>query len=261
MKEKLKNREALKSFFSKGQFPTEVHFSYLIDSMVNKMDDGFSKTDEDGLKLSPTGKKDSLISFFNNPADADPSWQFNLKKDEQGNNLSLDIPGQVKGEPVNNSRLFLAGNGRIGLGTESPKTDIDMEGTVGIRSRIGTHLIGHVDGDGKWQKIFPEPLKGIHAFEIVARIDGPPQRGKYALTHAIAVSTYGKGTNGIKQTRAYFGWFWNRIEFRWVGNSNFDYNLEVRTRTNFGFKSEQDKTPCQICFHVTHLWDESMFKS
>jgi hypothetical protein len=254
----MKNREALKSFFRKGQLPSEVHFSHLIDSMVNKLDDNYDKTPDDGLKLSPSGKKDSLISFFNDPIDQDPSWQLNFKKDGDQKNLSLGIPTETDGVQTTNSRLFLSSDGRIGLGTEKPQTDIDLSGTTGIRSRVGTFRIGSVSGDGDWKNVFAEPLSGIHAFEIVARIDGPPKHGRYALTHAIAVSTYGTGSNRIKQTRAYFGGFRNRIEFRWSGADNFSYNLQVRTRRHFGL--DEQNLPFPINFHVTCLWDDALFK-
>ena len=60
----LQNRNTLKSFFRKGQLPQETHFKDLVDSMVNKVDDGMTKTIDDGLMLSPIGTSTKLISFF-----------------------------------------------------------------------------------------------------------------------------------------------------------------------------------------------------
>ncbi len=57
------NRSTLKGFFQKGKVPTEVHFSNLIDSTINKIDDGFAKTVDNGLKLSPGGPV-KVLSFY-----------------------------------------------------------------------------------------------------------------------------------------------------------------------------------------------------
>lgn len=56
------NRSTLKGFFQKGKVPTEAHFTNLIDSTLNKLDDGIAKTVEHGLKLAPAveGQKRSL---------------------------------------------------------------------------------------------------------------------------------------------------------------------------------------------------------
>ena len=61
----IQNRKSLKGYFKKGQLPTEGHFHDLIDSSINKVDDGMSKTMEDGLMLAPIGESRKLISFFN----------------------------------------------------------------------------------------------------------------------------------------------------------------------------------------------------
>ena len=52
MGEKPLNRDSLKSVFTNGSRPNENNFGSLIDSMVNKVDDGISKNLKDGLILS-----------------------------------------------------------------------------------------------------------------------------------------------------------------------------------------------------------------
>jgi hypothetical protein len=98
----------------------------------------------------------------------------------------------------------------------------------------------------------------MQSFEVVARIAGPPGRSKYAITHAIALRTFGgKGSRSkIPQTRTYYGWFWNRIEFRWEG-STYDYSLQVRTRQHYG--SNDDGEISMIKYHVASLWDDQLF--
>jgi len=53
-KDKIFDRISLKDFFKNGTIPNEKHFSFLIDSMINKQDDGFNKDSENGLILSTT---------------------------------------------------------------------------------------------------------------------------------------------------------------------------------------------------------------
>lgn len=253
------NRASLKGFFRKGQLPNEMHFAYLIDSTVNKLDDGFSKTDPEGLRLSPTGSSESVMSFFENATDDNPSWQLNLKKSAGGGSLSFDhLTETDSGQPNREPVAFFGGSGRVGIGTDAPLTQMEVKHTLSVNSRIGTFAIGQVPGDGKWQDV----LTGIdqpRAFEILARIDGAKNSGKYAFTHAIAVSTYGGAHNSIRQTRAYYGWFIRRIEFRWTGAVK-SYNLQVRTRSSYGFADEATQTPYMIRFHITNLWDDSIFQ-
>ena len=70
----LKNRETLKEFFSKGKMPAQGNFEALIDSMVNRIDDGFSKDMENGLMLSPEGSSKSLIGFFRSIEQKSAAW-------------------------------------------------------------------------------------------------------------------------------------------------------------------------------------------
>jgi hypothetical protein len=256
---KLWNRESLKGFFQKGQLPTQVHFEYLIESTINKIDDGFNKTDANGLQLAPTGADSNVLSIFKAPSESLPSWQIGLQDSEKGAGLSFNsVSENVDGAAATrDTRLFLANNGNIGIGTTAPRTELDVNGTLGTGTRIGTYnKIDAVPGDGAWKDILTD-LKGIQAFEVVASINGPSKRGKYAITHAIALSTFGGSRQKIRQTRAYFGWFWNRVEFRWHGEID-NFRLQVRTRTNYGTKG--DNTQCMIRFHVTRLWDDAIFQ-
>jgi hypothetical protein len=260
------NRASLKNFFKKGQFPSEIHFAYLIDSTINKIDDGFSKTEKNGLQLSPTGDSDSVLSLFKDPVDEHPRWQISLKSGEQGEGLSIDAIGQDQnGRPRKKSSLFLSDSGRIGVGSHRPGTDFHVAGTLGAHTRTGTFKTGSVMGDGNWQDILTD-LQGTQAFEVVAKINGPEGRGKYAITHALALSNYGSRNSRIRQTRSYFGWFWNRIEFRWkkqaanpeLPDQPFRYKLQVRTRSNYGLSSKRE--PCLIQYHISRLWDDTLFQ-
>lgn len=258
-------RESLKHFFKKGKFPSEVHFSHLIDSSVNKLDDGFAKSEEDGLQLAPQGKSDRLISFFKHINDTHPEWQINFREIDNRNGLSIEsVSTDAEGKQISHSWVFIDKEGRIGLNNTEPQHLLDVNGTVGMHTRVGSFLAGSVPGDGKWYPIL-SGLRGLQAFEVVARIGGLKNRGKYALTHAIALSTYGRSKSKIKQVRAHYGWFWNRISLRWKakwqkeegGEGEWVYSLQVRTRSHYGnLPLTGEVVP--IRFHITRLWNDEM---
>ncbi|MFM7155248.1 MAG: hypothetical protein ACKOZV_14105, partial [Bacteroidota bacterium] len=80
---------------------------------------------------------------------------------------------------------------------------------------------------------------------------------KYAVTHAIALGTFGGGKNTIRQTRSYYGLFWNRIDLRWKSEGSL-YHLEIRTYQHYGLKP--DGTAYKIRYHVSALLDDALFK-
>lgn len=254
---RLWDRTSLKSFFGKGSLPTQVHFEYLIDSSINKLEDGINRTDKDGLQLSPTGQSNHVISFLKDPVAEHPTWQISLLNDENGTGLSFDnVTEDGDGKVKNVPRLFLGENGKIGVNTTNPRTDLQVNGTIGANARIGTYKIGAVLGNGEWHEIL-SGLDRPQAFELLARIDGPKGRGKYAMTHAIILLPYGKSRYRIKQTRAYFGWFWNRIELRCSGKVD-NFALLMRTRTPYLQNGEAN---IKIKYHITQLWDDQLFNS
>lgn len=253
----LLNRESLKNLFKKGKFPSENHFAHLIDSSINKVEDGFGKTPEDGLQLSPQGNHEPVMSVYERLDMPRASWQVKLLKNEEGKGLSFEKQTLNRENEVDSdSHLFLGNNGKVGINTTQPVSDLEVNGTVGIQTRVGRHF-GVVPGDGKWHPILCH-LTGVQAFEVVARIDGPKNHGKYAITHAVALAAFGgrHARKRIRQTRSYYGFFWNRIDLKWAGDTK-DYHLMVRTWQHYG-EDENGQTP-MIKFHLTKLWDDSLF--
>ena len=241
-----KDKATLKNFFKNGNNPTEAHFGHLIDSTINKIDDGFAKNVEDGLQLSPMGNSNKLISFYEDVRDANANWQIGINPDEKAKGLAFtDSNGK--------SRLFLGNNGKVGVQTPYPRTTLDVRGTSTLSTRIGGYLIGKAPADGKWHVVM-EKLTGCHAFEIVANARGVSDRGQYAMAHAIAVSAFGARSK-INVTQSYCGFFWNKILFRWRGEPK-NYRLEIRTRTSY---SKNKDKPIHINYHVGKLWDDNMF--
>lgn len=245
MNEKPLNRASLKSFFSNGKRPDADSFDNLINSMVNKVDDGISKSLKDGLMLSTEGKEsDRLISFYEKIQNEFPEWSLELL-DEQADGLGIVEPISDTEAPT---RLFLKKGGNVGIHTTTPKTTFEVNGILGSESRVGTYKLSEVPADGSWHNIITN-LDGCTAFEIMAQV-GKEKTGKYALLHAHALSTFGKSRNKIKCTQAHYGWWWNKIALRWVG-STYDYSLQMRTRSNYG----EDQF---IKFYITKLWDNDI---
>ncbi len=254
----LLNRDSLKQLFQKGKSPSENHFAHLIDSTLNKMEDGIGKTEKRGLQLAPQGSFDQVISVYERMDLPLPAWQIKLLRQNNARGLSFEkVATNEDNQEESTSRLFLANDGKIGVKTTTPWAPLHVATTAGFKTRVGTHLYGQVPGDGQWHDMLSN-LTGMQSFEVVARIDGPPGRGNYAITHAIALRTFGgKGSRRkIPQTRAYYGWFWNRIELRWEGSTH-DYSLQVRTRQHYGKNDNNEES--MIKFHVTNLWDDELF--
>lgn len=217
----IQNRNSLKSFFKKGQLPSESSFFDLIDSMINKVDDGMSKTLDDGLMLSPIGSSKKLISFYKSIEDKNPAWSIEINSGD--GNLNIN-------NHVGDSLVTLTNKGKVGINNNNPQHTLDIKGSVSMSGRLGNKYTGKVLGDGQWHKILTQ-LNGCHALEIVAGI-GKKKTGRYAMLHAFALSTYGKSKNKIEAHQAYYGVRSNRIELRWTGTT-YNYNLEMRTRNTY----------------------------
>lgn len=250
MKIKLLNRQSLKALFSAGSRPKESNFSSLIDSMVNKIDDGISKNPKDGLILAPQGKEsDRLISFYDNVEDELPEWSIELNQDDD-RGLSFVAPVT---EEETTTAIHLQKTGNVGIGTRKPRVNLEVAGTLGINAKVGTYKLGTVPADGEWHDIL-SGLDGCVGYEIMAQA-GKEKAGKYALLHAQALSTFGKSHNKIRKTQAHYGWYWNKIAIRFTG-STYNYKLQIKTRSDYGSGNK-------IKFHVTKLWDnqiQSLFK-
>jgi len=243
----LMNRQTLKNYFKKGNSPDEMHFAHLIDSMVNIVEDGIGRGVDDGFRISPQGYSKKLISFFENPRNTTPSWYISLN---ESNQKSLTFNENEEG-----ARFTLKEGGNVGIGTPNPIHTLEVRGSAAFDTRLGSFARGAVPGDGKWHNLI-SGLDEIQAFEVMARIRGRKGSGKYAISHAIALSAFGgKGSSpSIRVTSASYGGFFNKLQLRWSGEVN-NYALQVRTRRHYGL-NDQDGQPFMIHFHITRLWSE-----
>ena len=242
-----KNRSTLKHFFEKGSLPSQDQFRDLIDSMLNMIDEGFTKTPKDGLEISNPGDEEGLISFWKTSDQTQPVWSLRFDSNKT-KLLILD----------HNDRVVLSLNPD---GTIEISGNIKVEGTVSAEGRLGTHKAGGVPADGQWHRI-TDALSGCHAFEVVAGA-GKKSTGNYALMHAIAMNTFHpKGflfnflnlKRRIKCHQAYYRSLGNKLKLRWAGEMR-DYYLELKSNANYG-------DGVTIRYSLTNLWfDEDMRES
>jgi hypothetical protein len=272
-----RSRETLKNYFKAGSLPREEHFHDLIDSTLNMEDEGFVKTEEDGLRLSTEAGGTNLLSFFRDGQDeGDPLWQLGF--DESADALCFthrDGRAGPNGPPT----LSLSPDGRVGINTSRPERDLDVNGIVRMVGRVGVVPKRDVEGvadqdpdkpappvlaDGHWHTI-TGALTACHALEVVAGVGGKPREGQYALVYAVALNTFNPGgfylnpfgfnflhrKNRIRIQHAFFRSRRDMIELRWRGPKE-RYYLEIRTRRDFG--EDETGKPVRILYHVTELW-------
>lgn len=241
------NRQTLKNYFKKGGFATEKHFIDLIDSSVNSVDDGITKSSEHGLKLSPRKENSKLLSFFKRITQEDSDYSFDLN--------SNNAEGLSINNSDNSSIIKFNKAGHVGINTNNPNYNLEVNGTIGIKTQVGLYKTGTVPADGNWHYIISD-LDGISGFEVTAVAKGKVAEGYYSVSHAIALSTFGgkRSKNKIRTTTAYYENFFKRLSFRWIGEMN-SYGLQVRTRTNYGVSSET-KENYKIKYNIINLLEE-----
>ena len=241
------NRQTLKNYFKKGGFTTEKHFVDLIDSSLNIVDDGISIQKEHGLKINPLGFSTKLISFFKKSTQKLPEFSIEL---DQANAPGLSFQGENE-----KSIIKIKKEGLVGINTFDPKHTLDINGTLGMRSKVGTHAIGTVPGDGNWHSILSN-LNGVNGYEVTANIKGKLGSGRYSIAHAIALSAFvgSRSKNKIKTTVASYGSFFYKISFRWYGDI-YDYELQAKTTRHFGI-DEKTGSPFPISFNIIKLFSE-----
>ena len=257
-----RDRPTLKKFFRDGALPTAEHYGDFIDSMVNRIDDGFDKTEQDGLRIASIGASPTLVSFYNGGGAAEAAWsirhagtpgtrQFTHARAPVADMVAE--PSGPEGDPP--PGLALSGLGRVGVNVADPDWRLDIDGVARMRGRIGhPGPQPKVPADGRWHDITGH-LTGCNAFEIMAGAGGPTGRGRYALMHAIALNAYNPRNpvlnwlfrrRPIRRQNAMFGSFADRLRLRWTGTSR-DYRLQIRTNSNFG-------PGIVIRYYVTRLW-------
>lgn len=248
--DKVYGREELKKYFRNGNIPSENHFGFLIDSVINKQDDGITKDEVHGLHIFKPELSKRLITFFNSIDEVEPF--FLIEKDDKGipclKFVPYSDPANTGVDQGDESSFFFHDEGRLGIGKRSePNHKLDVKGFVAMEGRMGTYKKGSVPADGAWHTVVRD-LDNCQAFEVVARA-GDRGKGKFAMLHAIALSTYGRSKSRIRKTSAHYGFFWNKLKLRWKGDSTHKYHLQLRANSNYG-------DDVKIFYSITKLWDD-----
>ena len=261
-----RNRKTLAEHFTEGSLPTQEAFADLIDSTINIVDDGFEKNASEGLKLAQVDENAKLLSFYDEITVRSPVWTMALSAPStayaHGNYKNLTV--SWGGNPEN--RLILSSvpeieapetegavvphRLRMGINRPSPQHEMDVGGVVAADGRIGRRAPDgfEVRADGQWHPI-TKPLDGCHAFEIMAGI-GKPKSGKYALTHAFAVSTFNSKHSSITSHQARFSSRCDQLDLRWQGTTH-EYVLEMRTRCSYEQHANEE---IFVQYYLTQLW-------
>ncbi|MCT4616105.1 MAG: hypothetical protein N4A49_14675 [Marinifilaceae bacterium] len=242
-----RNRATLKEYFRQGEMPSEEHFSDLIDSMVNIVDEGAENTSENGLCVHPINNEGRLIGFFKKITDKLPLFSFNLAKTTDSLVISRSDEQDEDKEDIT---FCIDSKGRVGIGDEAKEYQVETTGMVGMAGRAGTFIRTVLPADGKWQNI-TNPLKGCWALEIVAAC-GNPKRNGFALAVGKVINCFGKRpVIDIKQS--WYGSNCKKLMFRWLKLKEGNI-LQVKSRCDY-----HDDTKIKI--NVSKLWDQEIINT
>lgn len=235
-----RNRETLRGFFSAGMLPTQDHFGDLIESMLNMDDEGFRKSEKNGVEISAPAGYDALISLYRDQNKHTALWSiaYGGKADQLVFNAA-SVSAAADTPPT----LALDARKRVGIGTDDPQQALDVAGVIACDGRIGRAPPRQPMADGEWHDL-TDTLHGCQAFEVMAGA-GRPNGGRFALLHATALNAYNPGFNWldligarrrIRQQSMWFGRRCDQLELRWSGTAGRDagYTLQVRSKCHYG---------------------------
>lgn len=205
------DRKSLKYHFREGARPLSKDFATLIDSMVNKHDDGFRKDSKNGLTISSAEGNSALLSFARGLS-GDPSWKIAFTKEKEqsiGVNYLAQLGDKNDIPIITIDATKGSKRGRhlepgIGINRDTAEYALDVNGAVRTQGRYGTEPGEPILANGKWHAI-TEDLYGCNVLEVVAGVGGGPQQGRYALIRAIVINAYGPRR----------GWFREWL-YRWL---------------------------------------------
>jgi hypothetical protein len=235
-----RNRETLRGFFSAGMLPTQDHFGDLIESMLNMDDEGFRKSEANGLEISTPAGYDALLSFYRDQNKHTALWSaaYGGKADQLVFNAG-GVAASADSAPV----LALDARARVGVGTADPQHALDVAGVIASDGRVGRAPARQPMADGEWHDL-TNTLRGCQAFEVLAGA-GRPNGGRFALLHATALNAYNPAFSWldllglrrrIRQQSMWFGRRCDQLELRWSGSRGRDaaYTLQIRSKCNYG---------------------------
>lgn len=221
-----RDRKTLKSYFEKGDVPTEKQFADLIDSVPNFAEDGI-KREDGGWSFYPTSDKPLRLSLRESQA-GNAVWTLELTPEK-----SLTITnekGKTVMELAQDRSVTFHGTVRQDGDTPSPAPEPSGEGYITLPA------------DKQWHDL-PVDLSregfGCRVFNIYAAFRNP-DLGLNKLTLATAV-WQDFAMNRIKSPQKHW-WGWSGgVKIRWQV-SDGALHLQVRSRR----ASEKGKIHCRI---------------
>lgn len=263
-----RNRSTLRNYFRVGAMPTAEHFTDLIDSSLNTLEEGFDKTAEQGFKVSALSDKPNLVTFSRDSEPDDSLWTISFDKHVDSllfkKGLDAKTAESKEGQTKSPAVLSMTQQGFVGINNSQPKQTLDISGVIKSDGRVGSQLGEDKDipANGNWHNISPK-LDGCHSFEVNAGV-GIKRSGRYALIHAHALNTcnptgfwfnFFNFKNPIKCQHAYFNSPADKLKLRWVTaemdeNDNPAYRpyyLQIRSNSDYG-------EGIFIRYHITQLW-------
>ncbi len=262
------NRSTLINYFHVGAMPTTEHFTDLIDSSLNILDQGFDKTAEQGFNISALSKEPNLVTFSRDSTPSKGLWTISFDQDVDSllfkKTLDEKQVNHKEGRNKASAVLSMTQQGFVGINNSKPEQSLDISGVLKSDGRIGSQLgiDKNIPADGSWHNISPK-LDGCQLLEINAGV-GIKRSGRYALIHAHALNTCNPTgfwfnlfnfKNPIKCQHAYYNSPADKLKLRWVTaetdeNTNPAYRpyyLQIRSNTDYG-------EGIFIRYHITQLW-------
>nr|DAM97687.1 MAG TPA: hypothetical protein [Caudoviricetes sp.] len=219
-----KDRHTLKSYFQKGDVPTEEQFAELIDSVPNIVDDGEAVRTEDGWALYP--RKGGKMGVSLHEAAGDPAaWKLTLTSDK---GLAIkNEAGEALLELKQDKNIVLHASVQQEGGGDEPEPDPQ------------DYLV--IEADKKWAtlKEITDIKESSRVYTVMA-LYRDREFGICKLTRAIAICL-----NNVEQwvespRKHWWGWS-GYIRLRWQADRDKTY-LQIRSTSN----SYSGKIYCRV---------------
>lgn len=209
-----KDRHTLKSYFQKGDVPTEEQFAELIDSVPNIVDDGEAVRTEDGWALYP--RKGGKMGVSLHEAAGEPAaWKLTLTSDK---GLAIkNEAGEALLELKQDKNIVLHASVQQEGGGDEPEPDPQ------------DYLV--IEADKKWAtlKEITDIKESSRVYTVMA-LYRDREFGICKLTRAIAICL-----NNVEQwvespRKHWWGWS-GYIRLRWQADRDKTY-LQIRSTSN-----------------------------
>ena len=219
-----KDRHTLKSYFQKGDVPTEEQFAELIDSVPNIVDDGEAVRTEDGWALYP--RKGGKMGVSLHEAAGEPAaWKLTLTSDK---GLAIkNEAGEALLELKQDKNIVLHASVQQEGGGDEPEPDPQ------------DYLV--IEADKKWAtlKEITDIKESSRVYTVMA-LYRDREFGICKLTRAIAICL-----NNVEQwvespRKHWWGWS-GYIRLRWQADRDKTY-LQIRSPSN----SYSGKIYCRV---------------